>query len=149
MFALSRKTLWVMLTIFAASCSFTIIQRLAVWVDVIDRPNFGIGALSATSGSVAWLLATRVMQAGALQIIAGMGLYALSRRQTFWFTPLILTVVLLMQLKAVSQLIQAWGLFHDVWHVRDIVNSVEVLIEAVLIALIVTSKSPQAPAPRT
>jgi hypothetical protein len=140
MFAISRRARWVMLMIFASSCCFSAIQHVAARADMVARPGFGIGFLAATSGSVAWLLATRIMQALAMQIIVLLGLRAIFCNYTNLPSAILVGFVTLLQLKTASQLIQAWGLFHDVWHVRDMVKATEVLVEAVLIALIVTWK---------
>lgn len=147
MFAISRRARWVMLMIFASSCSFTAIQHVAEREDMVARPSFGVGILAATSGSVAWLLATRIMQTLAMQIIVLLGVRAMVRNRTNLPGAILLGFMTLLQLKAASQLIQAWGLFHDVWHVRGMVNATEVLIEAVLIALIITWKPPAGRAP--
>jgi hypothetical protein len=140
MFAISRRARWVMLMIFVSSCSFSAIQHVAARADMVAPPSFGIGFLAATSGSVAWLLATRIMQALAMQTIVLLGLRTMFRHCTNLPSAILLGFAALLQLKTASQVIQAWGLFHDVWHVRDMVNATEVLVEAILIALIVTRK---------
>ena len=79
MFAISRRARWLMLMIFVSSCSFTVIQHVAYRADMVARPSFGVGFLAATSGSVACLLATRIMQALAMQVIVLLGLRAMLR----------------------------------------------------------------------
>ncbi len=140
MLGISRRARWVMLMIFVSSCGFTAIQHVAARADMVARPGFGVDFLAATSRSVAWLLATRIMQALAMQTIVLLGLRAMFRNCTNLPSGILLGFAALLQLKTASQLIQTWGLFHDVWHVRDMVNASEVLVEAILIALIVTRK---------